>query len=371
MKKILLSSFLGLTFLALSWSLEVFSPLKYISSKSYEPPPPPPPRHLSTPFPLKGVYMTSWVAGTPAFREELVKFIESSELNSVVIDVKDYTGKVAFLTADEKLNALGYSENRIPAIRSLIQELHRKNIYVIARLQVFQDPHLVQKRPELAVKRKSGAVWRDNKGLTWLDPAAPEVWELMARIAREAESQGFDELNFDYVRFPSDGNLGDIKYPLWDGKVPKSEVIKNFFQYLDSELSALAVPISADIFGLTTWNTDDLNIGQILEEAARHFDYISPMVYPSHYPPGFQGFKNPAEHPYEIIKTAMERAKERLLAIGENPQKLRPWIQDFDLGANYDAAMVQLEKKAVYDAGLNSWLSWDPANKYTKEAYEE
>ena len=110
-------------------------------------------------------------------------------------------------------------------------------------------------------------------------------------------------------------------------------------------------------------------MGGFLETVVLYFDYISPMVYPSHYPPNFQGFKNPAQHPYEVIKTAMERAKERLLAAGQDPKKLRPWIQDFDLGADYDAAMVKLEKQALYDAGIESWLAWDPANKYTRDAY--
>ena len=329
----------------------------------------PPPEHLSTPEVVRGIYMSSWVAGTLSFRKNLVDFIDVSEVNAVVIDVKDYTGNVSFEVVDEKLKAVDYAEKRIPDVGDFIRELHKKGIYVIARIAVFQDPHLVGARPDLAVKRKNGAVWKDKKGLSWLDPAGLESWDFMVRIAKEAERAGFDELNFDYIRFPSDGNINDTKYPFWDGKKPKAEVMKNFFAHLQKELAETGVPISADIFGLTTWNTDDLNIGQVLETAALYFDYISPMVYPSHYPPNFQGFKNPAQHPYEVIKTAMERAKERLLAAGQDPKKLRPWIQDFDLGADYDAAMVKLEKQALYDAGIESWLAWDPANKYTRDAY--
>ncbi len=365
---------LTLVFLALAGAVgylgpRFFNPVEYVSSKT-SPVAPPRPRHLATPPSVRGIYMTSWVAGTKGWRDGLVKFIDTSELNSVVIDVKDYTGRVSFEVEDEKLKALGYPSKRIPDVATFIEELHQKNIYVIGRISVFQDLQLARMRPDLAVKRKSGAVWKDRKGLSWLDPAGKESWELMVQIAREAERAGFDELNFDYIRFPSDGNLSDIVYPFWDGKIPKAEIIKVFFEYLNSRLEDTGVPISVDIFGLTTWNKDDLNIGQILEDAARVFDYVSPMVYPSHYPPTFQGYKNPAQHPYEIIKTAMSRAKERLLAIGENQQKLRPWIQDFDLGANYDASMVRLEKQAVYDAGLSSWLSWDPANEYSRGAYD-
>lgn len=227
------------------------------------------------------------------------------------------------------------------------------------------------KRSDLAIKRKSnGNLWGDKKGLAWVDPASRETWEIAALVAKEAEKVGFDEINFDYIRFPSDGDLSDMSFPFWDGKTSRSGVIENFFEYLKNELGTLGVPISADLFGLTSWNYDDLKIGQTLEIAAKHFDYVSPMMYPSHYPADFQGFKNPAAHPYEVIKTALTRAKARIIAIGERPEKLRPWIQDFDLGAKYDASMIKLQKQAIYDAGLGSWLSWDPANKYTRDGYD-
>jgi len=361
--------FAGATFLAHAFTARFISPIEYISSK-FEVDAPPPVEHIAPPDVVRGIYMTSWVAGTKDWRAELIDFIEKSELNAVVIDVKDYTGRISFEVGDEKLKALEYSEKRIPDVKTFISELHRKNIYVIGRIAVFQDPHLAKKRPDLALKKKNGEVWKDRKGLSWVDPASLEVWELTVRIGKEAEAAGFDELNFDYIRFPSDGNIDDIVYPFWDGKTPKAEIMKNFFAHLDAKFDVLKVPISGDIFGLTTWNTDDLNIGQVLEDALRYFDYVSPMVYPSHYPPTFQGYKNPAEHPYEIIKTALVRAREREFAMASTTStKLRPWLQDFDLGANYDAAMVKLEQQAVYDAGLSSWLSWDPANRYTREAY--
>lgn len=364
--------FLGTaTFLSHSLAVKLSTPIEYVLSEGETRELPKPlPRHLPTPPRVKGIYMTSWVAGTRDWRRELVDFVEKSEINAIVIDVKDYSGRVSFEVNDEELKQVGYSEKRISDIKEFLEELHRREIYVIARIAVFQDPHLASERPDLAIKRKSGAVWRDKKGLAWLDPAGKESWDFMVRVAREAERVGFDELNFDYVRFPSDGNLNDTVYPFWDGKTSKSEVLKSFFAYLEKELGDLSVPLSADIFGLTTWNTDDLNIGQILEDAVLYFDYVSPMIYPSHYPPGFQGYKNPAQHPYEVIKTAMERARERLAAIGQDPKKLRPWIQDFDLGAEYDAAMVRLEKQALYDAGIQSWLAWDSSNKYTRDAYD-
>ncbi len=326
--------------------------------------------HLNTPAVVRGIYMTSWVAGEKNWREKLVKLIDDTELNAIVIDVKDYTGRIAFETSDSLLKEIGASENRIPDVAEFIKELHQRDIYVIGRISVFQDAYLVKKNPSLAVKKGDGAVWKDYKGITWLDPNSREAWDYTARVAKESEKVGFDELNFDYVRFPSDGNMKDIVYPLGQKNFVKAEVMKNFYAYLSQELQPLKIPLSIDLFGMTTWNDDDLNIGQILADAAPYFAYISPMVYPSHYPPSFQNYQNPAEHPYEIILSAMKRGSEKLIAASSTPSKLRPWLQDFDLGAVYTAEMVRQEKQAVYDSGLQSWLLWDPANKYTKEALD-
>ncbi|MBI2627921.1 MAG: hypothetical protein HYW71_00585 [Candidatus Niyogibacteria bacterium] len=328
--------------------------------------------HLQTPEPVKAIYMTSWVAGTSDWRDRLVEFIEKSELNAVVIDIKDYTGRISFEVVDPALMAVGSQEKRIPDIREFIGNLHEKNIYAIARISVFQDIFLVKKRPDLAVKTKTGAVWKDYKGISWLDPCAKEVWDYTVKIAREAEQAGFDELNFDYIRFPSDGNMANIVYSFCRsgaGLPSKAERLEEFFKYLSDNLKDMGRSLSADLFGMVTVNADDLNIGQVLEKAAPYFNYLAPMVYPSHYPKGFNNYQNPAAHPYEIVYQAMAEASRRLIAASSTPKKLRPWIQDFDLGAEYTAEMVNLQKKAVYDAGLTGWMAWDAGNKYTKEAY--
>jgi hypothetical protein len=329
-----------------------------------------PPVHISTPKPVRGIYMTSWVAGTKDWRNSLIKMIDETELNSVVIDVKDYSGRIAFEVSDPVLKEAGAFENRIPDIREFIDYLHSKNIYVIARISVFQDAYLVKKRPDLAVKRKNGAVWKDYKGIAWLNPASHEVWDYIVRVAKESEAVGFDELNFDYIRYPSDGNMKDIVLLFDNGTATKADSIKNFFAYLSEHLAGLKIPLSVDLFGFVTTHTDDLNIGQILENAIPHFDYICPMVYPSHYPKGYENYSNPAAHPYEIISLAMASSTERLLAANSSPSKMRPWLQDFDLGADYTAEMIRKEKQAIYDAGLDSWLLWDSANKYTRGALD-
>jgi len=327
--------------------------------------------HLKTPSPLKAIYLTGWTAGSVSRRGKLIDLIDATELNAVVIDIKDYTGRVSFPIDNPTLKALGSSEKRIADLKTLIKQLHDKNIYIIGRISVFQDLYLVSKYPEWAVKKDSEptAVWKDYKGLTWLDAGARGVWDYVVLLAKESYALGFDELNFDYIRFPSDGNMRDIYYP-WSDGYEKPEVLREFFSYLHDKLKLTGAVLSADLFGMTMTNTDDLNIGQVLEVALPYFDYISPMVYPSHYPPGFQNYKNPAAHPYEIVRFSMDKAVERLIAASSTPSKLRPWLQDFDLGKNYGVAEIEAQKKAVYDSGLTSWMFWDAGNRYTQGAYD-
>ncbi|KKT21384.1 MAG: hypothetical protein UW05_C0011G0017 [Candidatus Giovannonibacteria bacterium GW2011_GWC2_43_8] len=314
--------------------------------------------------------MSSWVAGTKNWRAELVDLIKKTELNSVVIDVKDYSGRISFDTGDPTIKEIGSEEIRVKDMREFIEELHDAEIYAIARITVFQDPYYSKKHLNISVQKKNGTLWKDRKGLSYIDPGAREYWDYIIEVARASEAAGFDELNFDYIRFPSDGNMSDIAYPVSGERAKnKPAVLDDFFAYLDESLSDLPVPISADVFGMTTTNTDDLNIGQVLEPIAKYFDYVAPMVYPSHYPATFLGFKNPAAHPYEIVLFAMNEGVKRLQAPTSTPTKLRPWLQDFDLGIDYGVTEVNAQKKAVYDSGLTSWMSWDASNKYTRGAY--
>lgn len=356
---------------------------------------PPKPKHIKTPASVRAIYMTGWVAGTKNWREDLVNFVKKTEINSVVIDVKDYSGKISFETGNPAIKTEGSEEARVKDMKDFIKELHDAGIYTIARITVFQDPYYAKKHPEIAVQKKNGALWRDKKGISYLDPGAKKFWDYIIEIAKASEQAGFDELNFDYIRFPSDGDMKDIAFPTSISFLKETEtnplppvslakaggasevgnswkvkILTEFFKYLQSGLKNTGVPISADVFGMVATNLDDLNIGQVLEAIAPYFDYVAPMVYPSHFPPTFQGFKNPAAHPYEIIHFSMTKAFERLVAASSTTSKLRPWIQDFDLGVNYGPTEVRAEIKAVYDSGLNSWMSWDAANKYTRGAYE-
>lgn len=344
--------------------------------------------HISTPAQVKAVYMSSWAAGSRKFRDHLYDLVDNTEINSVVIDVKDYTGKIAFTMDDPMIVETGAIEERIPDIKELIEKLHSKNVYVIGRISVFQDSYLINIHPDWAVKTKSGAIWKDYKGVKWLDAAAKPVWDYVIAIGHGAYDVGFDELNFDYVRFPSDGNLEDISYTWAEGKT-RPAVMKEFFSYIHDHFSKTDIPTSVDLFGLTTSAEGDLGIGQLLEYGLAYFDYVAPMVYPSHFGAGFLGYAKPAQHPYEVIHSSMESAIKKALAtttrvsyVGVDPiasttpqlytkeaydiKKIRPWLQAFDLGATYTPELVRAQIEATYDVGLDSWMLWDAASVYDK-----
>ena len=330
--------------------------------------------HLTTPESVKALYMTACVAGTPSWRERLKKLIEDTELNSIVIDIKDYTGSISFsnnFPSGAKTKGCVVSD-----LKDFIAALHESDIYVIGRISVFQDPSYTTLHPELAVMSSStGQVWKDRKGLSFVDVGAKPYWDYILEISHASYALGFDELNFDYIRYPSDGNMDDAKFTWTTGTSTKAETLESFFSYLSKNLKNTGVKISADLFGMTTTVTSDMGIGQVLERALPYFDYVAPMVYPSHYPASWNGFANPAAHPYEVIQIAMSKGREREQALRlrsgqatSTPSKLRPWLQDFDLGADYGVPEVQAQIKATYDVGLTGWMLWSASNNYTETA---
>lgn len=345
--------------------------------------------HIDTPTPVKAIYVSSWVAATPSIMTKIITLIDDTEINAVVLDIKDATGRISFLTDNPILKDTGSPENRIKNINEFINKLHEKNIYVIGRISTFQDPYLTKVKPEWAITKKSdGLVWKDRKGLSFLDPANKDVWNYNLALATTSYEMGFDEINFDYIRYPSDGNVNDINYKLTtkeDGTMTtRAENIEAFMKFINEEIRKAhpEATTSADLFGLTTTETTDMGIGQVLEKALPYFDYIGPMIYPSHYAKGEYGLANPATKPYETVMRALDGAKKKIDAMLADPNaselvrthvkysQIRPWIQDFSIGGvTYTADMVSAQMKAVYDSGLDSWMMWDPSNKYTTAAY--
>ncbi len=319
--------------------------------------------HTETPENVIGVYFTNWAAGTKSYQDRLDNIINTTDVNTVVIDIKDYTGKIGFKTDNTLINEIGSSEERIRNIEEYFNYLHSKDIYIIGRLAVFQDTHYVEKYPESAVKTLDGKIWRDRKKIPWVEAGNEEYWNYILEIAKEAHKMGFDEINFDYIRFPSDGNMKDISYAHMEGRT-RREVMKSFYEFLNTNMKEANITHSADLFGLVTTASDDLGIGQYLEDALPYFDYILPMVYPSHFADSWYNIPKPGKEPGKVISLSMAKALERTIAAGYDANKLRPWIQDFDLGATYTEQLVKDQIQASLDLGINSFILWDPAIKY-------
>lgn len=311
---------------------------------------------------VKGVYLTAYSANTPKKLAEIIQLIDTTELNAVVIDIKDYSGLVLFDTKNPLAKELDLIDNRYTDLAAIIQKLHDHNIYVIARQTVFQDPVLAKAKPELAIKSKRGGIWHDHKGLSWVDPTRQEVWGYSVAIAKEAVAYGFDEINFDYVRFPSDGNMDDVVYSVQDKK--RYEIMESFYKYLGKQLSRQPVWVSIDMFGFVMEKSgeDDLHIGQRLVDAVDNVDYIYPMMYPSHYPPGHLNLVNPAANPAAVFDNGMKKG----LPFFENKRaKVRPWIQAFNIGAVYDGAKIRAQIATIEKYTNDGWLMWNAANRYS------
>lgn len=368
--------------------------------------------HLEAPEPMYAIYMSQCVVGTPSFRDKLVELVESTSLNSVVIDIKDFSGTIGFETEDPRFEEASLASCGARDMQAFIKRLNDKGIYVIGRITVFQDPFYTDLFPEQAVQSiaNPGEPWEDHKGLSFVDVSSKDFWDYIITLSEESYAIGFDELNYDYIRYPSDGNMKDAEYV----NDNKAEALETFFRHLHKHVSPLGVVMSADLFGYTTVLSDDLGIGQQLERALPYFDYIAPMVYPSHYNKGFAGLSDPNDDPYKVIHTSMVEAVRRAEAtqtvvqsfdgtpilkdevvpahtndLGEfvatstkkvatgyftkdvhDKLKLRPWLQDFDYGKDYTPEDIEAQIQATYDAGLTSWYFWDPANRYESlEAY--
>jgi len=320
------------------------------------------------PVKVKGVYMSGAAFNSTKLFSSLVKLVDETELNALVIDVKDDQG---YLTSDLPVQQAKDLNIRIHKGANAAENMKlilSKDIYPIARIVVFKDPSLAENEAELALRRKDGTVWRDRKNLAWVDPHHREVWDYTIKIAKEAAKMGFREIQFDYVRFPSDGNMQDVVYPYADGR-KKEDVIRDFLTYAKKELEPYNVFLSADVFGLTTMTLDDMGIGQKFEKIMTEVDYMCPMIYPSHYGPGNYGFTNPNAHPYEIVKAALVDGLKKVMS---TPVVIRPWLQDFNLGTPaYGATEVRAQIKATYEVGLEEWILWNAKNKYTAGALLE
>jgi len=301
---------------------------------------------------VKAIYITSQTAKLAKRMAELRQLIYDTELNAVVINTKEPFGPRIY-----------------PELKVLVDELHKEGLWVIARHVVFQDDELAERQPELSLKRASTANWKDRGGHGWVDPANREVWEYNLDIAQKTLELGFDEINLDYIRFPTDGDLNNIIYPSWDKTTPREEVLRDFLHWFKQGLRTKSpyVVISIDVYGETFLRDFAGSTGQRMTTLAPEVDVVSPMVYPSHYRSGNFGYTNPATQPYGVVYGTLEKGQ--LLFANAPNTIVRPWLQDFHLGAQYTPAMVRAQITATTDAGNhNGWMLWNPKNIYSESA---
>lgn len=315
---------------------------------------------------VKGLY----VPGSAASGQKLdgiLQTVDETEVNALVVDVKE-AGHTTYPSEVPLAREIGATTEQIPDLEKLVQKLEDRDVYTIARLSAFQDDVLPRERPGLAVlDSATGGPWRTYQGGTWANPYRERTWEYNAAIAREAAEAGFDEIQLDYVRFPSDGPMNRLEYG--EETAPTQEAaIAGFLEYTQKELEPTGAELSADVFGLVGIN-DFVGIGQVISEMAPHLDVLSPMVYPSHYPAGSYGYGNPDAFPYEIVELAMDDFSTK--ARRANPEiEIRPWLQDFDYVSAYGPTQVQAQMNAARDSGVKGWLLWNAAGEYTETVLE-
>lgn len=330
---------------------------------------------------VKALYLTGWTVGSSERVQHYVDLAKSTEINSYVVDIKDDDGYVGYESNVPAVKEAGAWKSKYN-VDSVIKAFHDNDIHVIGRLVCFKDPVYSAKNTALAIKKTDGSIWKENLGggryASWLNPYKEETWEYLISIAKEAVERGFDEIQFDYVRFPNGINkVTDFS----SYNKEKYQAINEFLAYAKKELPG--VPISADVFGIICESPADTeNIGQYLELIGKDIDYLSPMVYPSHYALGqtVNGvtFSKPDYEPYGVVYNSLLKAKNRISAVEEYKADMRPYLQDFTaswLGSgyykNYGPEEVKQQIKAVYDAGYEEWILWNAGNKYSESAFEK
>jgi hypothetical protein len=320
---------------------------------------------------VRGIYMTGNTVASKARFNKLVGLIDQTELNAVVIDVKSDEGMVLYQSNVKDVEFSGANNKIIiQDMQEVLKTLKEKNIYPIARIVTFKDNKAASKFPNLAVQTGSGTVWRDRHGQAWLNPYNKEAWDYIIGVAEEAAIKGFREVQFDYVRFPTDGNLKLIDYGASKDK-SKAQAIAGFLKYAKERLNGMGVAVSADVFGFVTTSQGDMNIGQNLDDLADSVDVLCPMVYPSHYGKGSYGVAEPDFEPYKIVNYSMKVAKQRLDKNEDATARLRPWLQDFTASylsnyKKYGPAEIRAQIKACRDAGVKEWILWNAGNRYTE-----
>lgn len=323
--------------------------------------------------PIKGIYVTAHSAGG-ARMKSLLSLLDESNLNSMVIDIKDDNGYITYPTTTPELLEIGTAKKFIPDIEHLMTELKTHDIYPIARIVVFKDTVLAVKKPELSFLQADGTIWKNGRGESFVNPYRQEVWDYNIAIAKEAARLGFKEIQFDYVRFPEGFETRADSLVFNKSDLSRVDAVAGFVQYARKQLEPLGVRVSIDIFGYAASVPVAEGIGQDFVKISNEVHVISPMIYPSHYSTGWFNQKTPDIRPYETIKGAMSDTHAKLEETGSLKPIVRPWIQDFTaswLGRGnykkYGKEEVEAQIRALMEAGVNEYLLWNAGNKYTPD----
>jgi hypothetical protein len=315
------------------------------------------------PFQVKALYLTVYGTAVSRIREAALAAIERNNLNSLVIDVKGDGGFIPFKVDLPLAEEIGAQKTiLIKDMKAAVAALKEKNLYLIARIVVFKDNFLATAKPELAVRTKGGGIFRDRERLRWTEPLKREVWDYNIAIAKIAAELGFDEIQFDYVRFPDNRHVAFSK-PV--NRDIRTETITGFLEAAQKALAPYNVLVGADIFGYVCWNLDDTGIGQQIAPLVNAVDVVCPMLYPSGFTWGIPKYRNPVKNPYEIVYLSLKKAQERT---GASPLKFRPWIQAFRdyafrLG-DFKEDRMRIQIKAAEDFGASGYMFWNAGNIY-------
>lgn len=326
------------------------------------------------PVKVKGIYVSGPVAGI-AKMDTLIDLVDQTELNAMVIDIKNDEGKVTYKMQSDQVLELDAGVGYIKDIEELVSKCKEKDIYLIARIVSFRDPYLAEKKPEWAVHTKDGEIFRDKSGLAWVNPYNREVWDYLLEIASQAAEAGFDEVQFDYIRFSTDIMEEEVDYGEESENVDKIEIITEFTKYMYEKLVPQGVYVAADVFGTVIDNeTDQAIVGQDYVQMAQYLDYICPMVYPSHYYSGSYGIPIPDAEPYSTIYAAASSSVEILKALPEDEcAHVRLWMQSFTASwvpghISYGREQIRAQIKGAYDAGYDEWILWNAGVNYQPES---
>ncbi len=325
---------------------------------------------LLEPFSPKALYLSFWAAGSDKYMNRILKLAKNTEINTVIVDVKNEYGDLSYKTDVAYAEMIGAHKNRrIFNIKNFIKRLKDNGLYVIGRVVVFKDERLASTKPEYALKKPDGTTWRNNEKLAWVDPFEEGVHEYVASIAADAASNGFDEINFDYVRFPLKNDLL-YKKPL--NQKNRVNTISNFLKTANKALLPYNIYTSVDTYGYVCWNANDTRIGHTIESLSQYSDYIAPMLYPSGFGPGILGYKDPTDHPYEIINASINEA---LRKNDINPLRFRPWLQSFkDYGFDrkfFRSKEVSAQIKGAQDAACSGWMLWNPSSRFSQKGLQD